>query len=323
MSLIESFEKSEKNILNDDISYHKYNLFQQFFVIGLDPKISYNLYNIDFKHYPTELLPLLTPKVISIFPNKSLPYINIPNSFVASHCFPKGILDKIIYFQDGELAEKSKQNEQFVFSLDNLVEQDFDSSLRINKLYYNCLLFYEKVENFNNFSNYRRKMSFKSEEILEKEKNKNILIPKVICFSSFSPLISSASKILFLIKEYCDRYNFESLFDKDNFYPIENIIEGLLYNIPGLPRGNFKIRLDIGAFYDENDLQKNDDIVKSNAELTNKKHEMIIEESPINKSPKAIINYSLLMTFFTVEELFDIIRSITIIKYIRLIYNLI
>ena len=92
MSLIESFEKSEKNILNDDISYHKYNLFQQFFVIGLDPKISYNLYNIDFKHYPTELLPLLTPKVISIFPNKSLPYINIPNSFVASHCFPKGIL---------------------------------------------------------------------------------------------------------------------------------------------------------------------------------------------------------------------------------------
>ena len=307
MSLTESSEKSEKNILNDDISYHKYNLFQQFFVIGLDPKISYNLYNIDFKHYPNELL---TPKVISIFPNKSLPYINIPNSFVASHCFPKGILDKIIYFQDGELAEKYKQNEQFVFSLDNLVEKDYDSSLRINKLYYNCLLFYEKVENFNNFSNYRRKMSFKSEEILEKEKNKNILIPKVICFSSFSPLITSASKILFLIKEYCDRYNFESLFDKDNFYPIENIIEGLLYNIPGLPRGNFKIRLDIGAFYDENDLQKNDDIVKSNAELTNKKHEMIIEESPINKSPKAIINYSLLMTFFTVEELFDIIRSI-------------
>ena len=35
---------------------------------------------------------------------------------------------------------------------------------------------------------------------------------------------------------------------------------------------------------------------------TNKKLEMIFQDSPINKSPRALINYSLLMTFFTVEE---------------------
>ena len=308
MSIIEQQSKnSQENILNDDILYHKYILFQQFLVIGLDPKISYSLYKIDIKHLPIELL---SPKVISIYPNKSLPYINIPNSFVASHCFPKGLLDKIIYCQAGDIAEKSKQFEQYVFSLDNLAEHDSDSSLRTNKLYYNCLLFYEKVENYNNLSNYRRKMSFKSEEILEEEKNKNILIPKVICLSSFSPLIMTASKILFLIKEYCDRYNIESLLHKDNFYPIENAIEGLLYNLPALPRGNFRIKLDIGTFLDEDNIKKNDDIIESNDDLNNKNYEMLIEESPINKSPKAMINYSLFMTFFTVEELFDIIRSI-------------
>ena len=37
---------------------------------------------------------------------------------------------------------------------------------------------------------------------------------------------------------------------------------------------------------------------------------MIFQDSPINKSPRALINYSLLMTFFTVEEIFDIIRNI-------------
>ena len=115
---------------------------------------------------------------------------------------------------------------------------------------------------------------------------------------------------MFLIKDYCDRYNIESLLHKDNFYPIENAIEGLLYNLPALPRGNFRIKLDIGTFLDEADNKKNDDIIESNGELINKNYEMLIEESPINKSPKAIINYSLLMTFFTVEELFDIIRSI-------------
>ena len=117
------------------------------------------------------------------------------------------------------------------FSLDNLSEQDLGSSLRTNKLYYNCLLFYEKIENFKNLSNYRRKMSFKSDEVLEEEKNKNILLPKVICLSSFTPQFMNSGQILNLIKKYCDNYNFESLFDKDNFYPVENIIEGLIYNL--------------------------------------------------------------------------------------------
>ena len=310
MSSLESISnKSKGNTFNDEISSHKYNLFQQFFVIGLDPKISYNLYKIDIKQLPNELL---SPKIISKFPNSPLPYINIPDSFVASHCFPKGLLDKIIHYKDEELSEKSKKEEEWVFSLDNLSEQDLGSSLRTNKLYYNCLLFYEKIENFKNLSNYRRKMSFKSDEVLEEEKNKNILLPKVICLSSFTPQFMNSGQILNLIKKYCDNYNFESLFDKDNFYPVENIIEGLIYNLPGLPRGNFTIKLDYGSFLGEDVMAKLNRRMSetSNKANTNKKLEMIFQDSPINKSPRALINYSLLMTFFTVEEIFDIIRNI-------------
>ena len=264
-------QRSKDNKINEDISSHKYNLFQQFFVIGLDPKISYNLYKTDIKLLPNELL---CPKIISKFPNCTLPYINIPDSFVASHCFPKGLLDKIIYCQDQELNEKSKIEEEWVFSLDNLAEQDLGSSLRTNKLFYNCLLFYEKIENFKNLSNYRRKMSFKSEEVLVEEINKNILIPKVICLSSFIPLFMNAGQILNLIKKYCDNYNFEALFDKDNFYPIENIIEGLIYNLPGLPRGNFTIKLDYRSFLGEDVLENlNRRMMETNNKGANQKLE--------------------------------------------------
>ena len=287
-----------------DLSSHKYNFFQQFFVIGLDPSISYNLNKIDIKHLPSELL---TPKVISKYPNSSLPYLNIPDSFVASHCFPIGLLNKLIYYNDEELDEKSKIIEEFSFSLDNLAVQDYTSSLRTNKVYYNCLLFYEKLESFKNFANYRRKTSFKTQEILEEEKNKNILIPKVICLSSFKPVFMSGEDILYKIKRYCDNYDFNNLSKpgKDNFYPIEDIIEGIIFNIPGLPRGKFVIRLDYETFFSKDIIE-----IINKQNNNNKKLELKFKESPINQNPKAIINYSILLNFFTIEEIFDIIKSI-------------
>ena len=303
-----SSSENKENPIQSDLSQHKFNLFQQFFVIGLDPKLSFNLSKINFKSFPNELL---SPKVISKFPCEPLHYINIPDSFVISHCFPHGLLDKIIYYKDEELNEKSKQVEEWIFSLDNLAVQDYASSLRTNKVYYNCLLFYEKIDNFKNMSNYRRKMSFKSKVIVKEENKKNILIPKVICLSSFNPLFKKAGEVLSLIKKYCDNYNFESLFDKDNFNPIENIIEEIIFNLPGLPKGHFTVRLDCGIFEGGEDLAQNNlKMSKTFNKLNNKNREIIFEEGPINKSPKELINYSLLMTFFTIQELFDIIRSI-------------
>ena len=301
----------EKNELINNISSHKFNLFQQFFVIGLDPSICYNLYKIDINHLPAELL---IPKVISKYPNTSLPYINIPDSFVASHCFPIGLLNKLLYYNEEELNEKLQFTESFSFSLDNLAVQDYTSSLRTDKVYYNCLLFYEKIDDFKKLANYRRKISFKSQEILEEEKNRNILIPKVICLSTFTPLFSSGNKILTAIKRYCSNYSLDSLSDpnKDNIYPIENIIEGIIYNIPGLPnRGKFIIRLDYETFYDKKLIAREiRRITVSSNNTNNKKSGMKFDESPINQNPKALINYSILLNFFTIEELFEIVKSI-------------
>ena len=304
-----------KNELINDLSSHKFNLFQQFFVIGLDPSICYNLYKLDITILDPEFL---IPKVISKYPNTSLPYINIPDSFVASHCFPKGILgllNNLKEYNDEKLNEKSQIKEVFSFSLDNLVVQDYTSSLRTNKVYYNCLLFYEKLENFKNLANYRSKISFKSQEILEEEKNKNILIPKVICLSTFTPLFMSGYEILSIIKTYYEKYHLDTLsnLNKNNIYPIENIIEGIIYNIPGLPRrGKFSITLNYGSFLYKESLKKANKIsADSNNNINNnKKLEIIFDESPINQNPQGLIYYSQLMRFFTIGELFDIIKSI-------------
>ena len=289
---------------------HKYNLFQQFFVIGFDPKIMYNINKIDLKTLPNQLL---LPKIISKYPNKDLGYINIPDSVVASHCFPKGLLKKLIAYEK-DLNEKIKKTEDWIFSLDNLTTEDKMSSLKMNKIYYTCYLFYENVDNYKTLANYRRNTTFKEQEILEEEKNERLLIPKVICISSFTPLYKHGRFLLHTIKRYVENFNFEVLFDKNNFYPIEKIIEGLIFNLPGLPRGNFVIKLSKETFYNENNQENDGKTYRSFMGDINYKNnlqkDLVFEESPANRRPRALINYSLIMRFFRIEEIFEIIRSI-------------
>ena len=94
------------------ISSHKFNLFQQFFIIGLEPKIIYNLNKIELNKLPKKFL---EPVIISKYPNIALPYLCIPDKIIASHCFPKGLVDIII---KDENTEKLKDT-NFIFSLDN------------------------------------------------------------------------------------------------------------------------------------------------------------------------------------------------------------
>ena len=294
----------------NELLAHKFNLFQQFFVIGFDPKIMYNIHKMDLTKLPNELS---LPKIISKYPNKELPYINVPDSIVASHCFPKGLVKKILYFENKEIIGNLKKTEDYIFSLDNLAVEDKNSSLRINKLYYTCYLFYENVENFKNLANYRRNTTCKSVEVIEDEKNEKILIPKVICISSFTPLFKQGRFLLHTIKKYVDNFNFDVVFDKNNFYPIEKIIEGLIFNLPGLPRGNYVIKLSKETFYNEKEEESGDKTYRSFVNDTNYKNnakDLIFEESPCNKRPRALINYSLLMRFFRIEEIFEIVRSI-------------
>ena len=290
---------------------HKYNLFQQFFVIGFDPKIMFNINKVDLKKLPNELL---LPKIISKYPNKNLSYINVPDSVVASHCFPKGLLKKLVSYESKDLNEKIKKTEDWIFSLDNLTTEDKFSSLKTNKLYYTCYLFYENVDNYKTLANYRRNTTIKSEEIIEEEKNEKLLIPKVICISSFTPLYKHGRFLLHTIKKYVENFNFELLFDKNNFYPIENIIQGLIFNLPGLPRGNWVIKLSKETFYNENNEENDGKTYRNFMGDINYKNnvqkDLVFEESPANRKPRSLINYSLIMRFFRIEEIFEIIRSI-------------
>jgi hypothetical protein len=168
------------------------------------------------------------------------------------------------------------------------------------------------VEKYKQLATYRRNTTCKK-PIVEEDKNEKILIPKVLCISSFTPLYKHGRFLLHTIKKYVENFNFDYLLDKNNFYPIEKIIEGIIFNLPGLPRGNFVIKLSKNTFYNENDEESNNQTYRAFVDSTNYKNtqrDLIFEESPANKKPRALINYSLLMTFFRVEEIFEIIKSI-------------
>ena len=120
------------------VSSHKFNLFQQFFIIGLDPKVIYNINEIELLTLPSQYL---EPKIISKYPNTTLPYLCIPDYVIASHCFPNGLEDKII---KTEKKEQLKE-EYFIFSIENQGYEDKESSLRTKKVYYTCYVFYEDI----------------------------------------------------------------------------------------------------------------------------------------------------------------------------------
>ena len=306
-NISEGYSSCKNNLFEDeDILLHKYNLFQQFFVVGIDPKIVHLLNSVDFKSIPQTLV---GPKIITKYPNINLPYLNIPDSAIISHSFPKGFKNTVIECEDNKLKDKLQQTYDYMFSLDNY-QMDQNISLRANKVYYICYLFYEKL------NDYQKCLEVKHSDI--KGKNiisiNNILIPKVICLSSFSPFITQSKQILHYLKKNIDKcnyikyvgtnYNLPTLNNSENNFPIEKIIEGLIYNLPGLPRANFIIKVNKENFI----LEDNENVSSSNL-LENEK-QIIFENSPANKRPKPIINYALLMKFFKIEEIFEIIKYI-------------
>jgi hypothetical protein len=299
-------EKNKNEENENELLCHKFNLFQQFFIIGLDSKILNLLKNTDFKSIPE---PLIGPKIITKYPNISFPYLNIPDSLVISHCFPKGFKNSIIQCDPIELKEKQNLTYDFIFSFDNY-QMDKESSLRINKVYYICYLFYEK------FEDYITCMELKLKKKNEKKKyylNRNILIPKVICISTFSPLFLQSKLLLHYLKVYVDIYSYnnikEKIYNNSHFeinneknLPLEKVIEGYIYNLPVLPRANFFMKIGKNNFMYGDELRE---VFDNNM---NEEEEIIFENSFANKKPKPIINYSLLMKFFKIEEIFEIIK---------------
>ena len=292
---MEKFLGDEKILKNDIILNHKYNFFQQFFIIGLDPKIMYSINDYDLKSLQE---PYSNPKIISKYPNENLPYINIPDTIVASHCFPQGIINSIVEYSDNDndFLIKEKKTESFIFSLENMYPEKKISSLRTNKMHYTCLLFYEDIENYRNCINLIKNHNFD-----KAVKNKGLLIPKVICLSSFKPFYEQTKSILIKIRNYVNNFNYNNKsLDNLNVYPIETIIEGLIFNLPSLPRGNFQIKINNDSLSYKEKSNENKDELKN----------IIFQENPPNITPKELIDYSILMKYFKIEEIFEIIKYI-------------
>ena len=314
--MLSSDNQNNKNIneLNNNLSEHKYNLYQQFFIVGVDPKLMFNIYKIDLKTCPE---PYISPKVISKYPN-DLYYINNPDMIIASHCFPNGIVNAIIDYDESNYEKNINYQTNFVFSLENQYPEDKNCSLRTNRIYYSCLLFYENVENYQECILYKKTIfnNYYKENIngFAEPKNKGILIPKVICLSSFSPYFEQSKIILESLKKYVDNFLYNKI-SKDNFniYPIEKIIEGLIYNLPALPRSNFILKLNKETFepsYIENKELDNGFINSENKKNNENNYDIIFNETPFNVEPKNVINYSILMKYFRIKEVFELVKFI-------------
>ena len=125
------------------------------------------------------------------------------------------------------------------------------------------------------------------------------------------------------MKNYVDNYLYNKItFDNFNIYPIETIIKGLIYNLPALPRSNITLKLNKDTF-EINAIDKDDNIcgfdeieknIDKNIDKNNKNNKKIVNnellffETPFNKQPKNIVNYSLLMRYFRIKEVFEIIK---------------
>ena len=285
------------------VSSHKFNLFQQFFVIGLDPKVLYNINDIEILTLPSQYL---EPKIISKYPNTLLPYLSISDIIIASHCFPNGLKNKIIKTINPDLLK----DEYFVFSMENQGYEDKESSLRTNRVYYTCYLFYESIEDYRSCMNLRKNTKDK-----EFEFNTNLFIPKVICFSSFIPLYNETTKVLINLKNYVDKFSYKNCCIPNdncknniekNIYPIEKIIEGLIFNIPGLPRAKYTLKISNETFGITNKENNN----KNKKEKKINYMDITFKVSPINKIPLPLIDFSQLMYFFQLDDIFEIIKWI-------------
>ena len=215
----------------------KYNLFQNFYIIGyslydffsLKAKKSYTFSEI----FSDPLNIKLTPKIISKFPNSIKNYNSIQDDIVISHCFPKGI--KIINDQ-----VLSNNITHFEFNLDNIPSNynEEDKSL-YSKIYFNCLEFYESFSSLYNLKKEILAQSAKIKlQIDEDKKNNdinlnNFFLPKIICFASLLPFSNEIKDILYNIYNF---YKSNLISNNDssnnNSTPIEKIIEQIVMKTP-------------------------------------------------------------------------------------------
>ena len=218
------------------------NLIEYFYLFGIDPDV------INVERFDKEQTFLKKgyyfPELLSKFPPDEKAYINLDIKVIKNHCFPNGYS---LVTKNGVPVE-----EYFYFTLDNMIS--FDSSDK--KINFSCVLFYEPLSKYVKIKNLRKKAKENSiRNPNQKKKNikkeypiDNIYVPKALCMSSFIPF---PHEFKFLLGKLINYPKTEKI-----AYPIEKIIENMIYGIPRPPRAFFDIHCKkVNGFFPKQDFE--------------------------------------------------------------------
>ena len=191
------------------------NYIEYFLEIGINPSTLFQQEISKFNSVET-INEILTPEIISKFPNFDKKYVVIDESSVQI-IFPKGI----------KCIEAKSIPEPIFFSV--ILDNQLCSNNYIHK-YISCLIIYENVSNYIS-------LYYEYKNIKDKDKDKKILhkynkyyIPKCLAIVSLYPYIDRYEEILRSLYDIFLSENISSLL-------IEEIIMKLVIEIPKAPKG--------------------------------------------------------------------------------------
>ena len=282
----------------------KYNLFQNFYIIGYSLSDFYssktkNIYT--FQDIFTDSLNVkLNPKLISKFPSSIKNINSIPDDLVISHCFPNGLKILNNPFLISQLTH-------FEFNLENIpANYTEEDKFLYSKIYFNCLEFYEPLSQYLKLKKEILSQSTKNKIQIEPDKTskenldiKNYYLPKIICFASLFPYSNEIKEILYNIYNFYRNNIITDNNNINNLLSIEKIVEQIIMKTP-LP---FSSNAQTIISFKLNNIKKNiQSIDKIKFPVYN------LKESYIKNY--TTISFGELFNYFSIEDIMKIFKCI-------------
>ena len=197
------------------------NLIEYFYLFGIEPD-SINPTKFD-KNQEFLKKDFINPQLLSKFPPNDNSERIVDDKIIKSHCFPNGytfIVKNAVPIE-----------EYFYFSLENILSTDSQNKY-IN---FACVLFYEPLTKYIKIKNLKNKAkeNAKKKHIKKEYPIDNIFAPKVLCISSFFNFPNEFKLLLSKLINYSKSEKIT--------YPIDKIIENMIYGIPRPSRIFFDI----------------------------------------------------------------------------------
>ena len=274
----------------------KYNLIQNFYIIGLNPEDIFKKSEKDSSAKPIDIFTNegnveLAPKIISKFPPIEN-YNLIPNEIIIEHCFPNGL--KTEKAHNKELINKVTH---FHFELDNLKYNYLpNKSYFYSKIYFTCLKFREKLQDYQKLksaidSNIDLEMNniINDNNVNEINDINLLYIPKVICLATLLPFTKEMTKILNNLYDYFLYYNsnMNNTSFISNLSPIEKVIEQIVMCLPFPLSIKNEYCLSYKFNYPINSINSSSTTYTTNSSINNLKNNLnpVINQNGINNFP--------------------------------------